>query len=363
MARRELSPFNLAFLDIMFCGFGAVVLLVLLVNARMVSSRRTVHRDLRGEVDRLEQEVRAARDHLVRLRNSSRKADEAVRVTRGRGDVVLAEIRKLEREIAELSRQTLASREDVRRLESDLKALDVRHRRLGAKARAAQEQGRHVRRFEGEGNRQYLTGLKLGGRRVLLLVDTSASMLDRSVVNVIRRRNMDREARRNAPKWQRVKKTVAWIAANLPADSTLQVYGFNETASSLDPDRPGTWVGAADRARVNAIMARLDALLPGGGTSLEKGLAVAVALSPRPDNIILLTDGLPTMGDRKPAARLVSGERRQRLFERAVRVLPARIPVNTILFPMEGDPVAAAMYWRLAVRTGGSFFTPTADWP
>jgi hypothetical protein len=30
---------------------------------------------------------------------------------------------------------------------------------------------------------------------------------------------------------------------------------------------------------------------------------------------------------------------------------------------MEGDPLAAALFWKLAVDTKGSFFTPTADWP
>jgi len=32
MSRRKVSPFSLSFLDIMFCGFGAVVLLVLVLN-------------------------------------------------------------------------------------------------------------------------------------------------------------------------------------------------------------------------------------------------------------------------------------------------------------------------------------------
>ena len=49
--------------------------------------------------------------------------------------------------------------------------------------------------------------------------------------------------------------------------------------------------------------------------------------------------------------------------DRAVKALPDDTPVNTILFPMEGDPMAAAMFWKLAVDTKGSFLTPTSDWP
>jgi hypothetical protein len=51
------------------------------------------------------------------------------------------------------------------------------------------------------------------------------------------------------------------------------------------------------------------------------------------------------------------------LFERAIKTIPRGIPVNTILFPMEGDPMAASLFWKLAVATDGSFLTPTRDWP
>jgi hypothetical protein len=30
---------------------------------------------------------------------------------------------------------------------------------------------------------------------------------------------------------------------------------------------------------------------------------------------------------------------------------------------MEGDPMAAVSFWKLAVDTRGSFLTPTRDWP
>jgi hypothetical protein len=49
-----------------------------------------------------------------------------------------------------------------------------------------------VKGFIGNGDRQYLTGLKVGGDRILFLVDASASMMDETVVNVIRLRNMRR---------------------------------------------------------------------------------------------------------------------------------------------------------------------------
>jgi len=37
--------------------------------------------------------------------------------------------------------------------------------------------------------------------------------------------------------------------------------------------------------------------------------------------------------------------------------------VNIILYPMEGDPLAADAYWRLAKKTKGAFFCPSRNWP
>ena len=48
MKRRPVSPFSLSFLDIMFCGFGAVVLLVLILNTDTVKARNQTFADLRG---------------------------------------------------------------------------------------------------------------------------------------------------------------------------------------------------------------------------------------------------------------------------------------------------------------------------
>jgi hypothetical protein len=86
-------------------------------------------------------------------------------------------------------------------------------------------------------------------------------------------------------------------------------------------------------------------------------------MTPTPDNIFLLTDSLPTMGKDKPWKKNVSEKKRLRLFNEAVRILPSRIPVNVILYHMEGDPAAASAYWRLAMVTNGSFFSPSRDWP
>lgn len=353
--RRQLSPFNLAFLDIMFCGFGAVVLLVLLVNAQSVRSRNRLHEDLRAEVQRLTREVTAGTEYLDSLKAGLQKGATQMTSIEKQMQDILIEKNRLEREIAGRVGKTQVVQQQVRKLAVALKQRAARVRKSVVKPIA---RGNKARRFEGEGHRQYLTGLKLGGRRVLILVDGSASMLDSSVVGVIRLRNMDKAIQQKARKWHQIKKTVRWLVANLPASSNVQLMVFNTKVRNISQK----WLPVSDPA-LSGMLSQFTQILPSDGTSLENAFTAAASLSPQPDNIILLTDGLPTQGAEKPRKRMISGKQRIRFFERAIRKLPAGVPVNTILFPMEGDPRAAVLYWQLAIDTKGSFFTPTTDWP
>lgn len=363
MKRRPVSPFSLSFLDIMFCGFGAVVLLVLILNTDTVRARNEIFADLRADVVRLEQEVLVGEDKLVLARNQLDTDTDELARTEGEAERIINTIQTLELEIARMQRETLASREHVKRLSSDLKSLDSEQKRLGAEAPDERDAGTKVREIKGEADRQYLTGLKMGGKRILILVDASASMLDETIINVIRRRNMDAATRRSAPKWKRAQATANWLVSNLPVSAQFQLYTFNTRASATVSGSAGKWLQASSRKDVDTAISGLYQVAPEDGTSLHHAFAVAGKLLPRPDNILLVTDGLPTQGSSTPAATTVSSEGRLRHFERAARTVPSGIPVNTILLPMEGDAWAAAAFWKLAVQTRGSFMTPARDWP
>lgn len=220
-----------------------------------------------------------------------------------------------------------------------------------------------MRAFLGDGDRQYLTGLRMGGARILILVDSSASMLDASIVNVVRRRHLPAAEQRASAKWRRAVASVEWLVSQLPPAGEFQIYTFNTTAQPLVEGSAGRWLRNRDAPTLDRAIARLNEIVPQGGTSLYQAFRAAEGLRPAADNLILLTDGLPTQGAKRPSGSTVSGRDRLRLFERAVQVLAPGVPVNTLLFPMEGDPLAAAAYWKLAVLTRGSFISPARDWP
>ncbi len=361
MKRRKLTVFSLSFIDCICCGLGAIILLFVVVNSQNTAQRQRVTEELASETNRWEQEVLTGRRNFVQARNSLDEITAELAKTEGLSRKILQTLSEKRPELADRDKRTLASREHVNKLKADIQSLEEDVKRLQAGAKREEELGRNLRPFPGQGDRQYLTGLKMGGQRILILVDASASMLDETVVGVIRRRNMSSAEKLRAPKWRQAVATVDWLTANLPQDSRVQIYVFNESAAPLLEG--GGWFEAKDVVRLNQAVEKLRRLPPEKGTSLINAFEAAAKISPAPDNLFLLTDGLPTMGREKPWGSRVSADKRLSLFRDAVKRLPAGLPVNTILLPMEGDPMAGGEFWRLAVDTRGSFMCPAKDWP
>src|SRR6056297_1290420 len=98
MARRKRSftAFNLSFLDIMSCGFGAVVLVFLIIDHSIEVESRELNVDLLSEVSLLEEDIREGQENLVALRNSLNETDLAIVETEGRATRVSEEIEEYE---------------------------------------------------------------------------------------------------------------------------------------------------------------------------------------------------------------------------------------------------------------------------
>jgi hypothetical protein len=284
--------------------------------------------------------------------------------TEGMGTRVLEETERLKVELADSSKETLSRREAIERLKADLKSLEEGNRRLEGASKNADATGTRVRGFVGQGDRQYLTGLRVGGDHILILVDASASMLDDTVVNVLRMRNMSETRKLLSEKWRRTQSTVDWLAAQLPVESQFQIYAFNTQTWPVLDGSAAKWLKVNDPNALNEALGNLRKVVPKDGTSLENAIIALNALTPRPDNVILITDGLPTQGTSAPLIRkTVDGDDRLKFFERAIAKYPKAVPLNVILMPMEGDPSAPSAFWLASRRTGGSFMSPSKDWP
>jgi hypothetical protein len=304
-----------------------------------------------AEVDMLQMDIRDAEQEKVQLLNSLEKIQLQLVEAQGLSKRVITDLEEQEKSIQNDPNDLDKLRRQVEQLEDETAQMEEI------------EFGDKVREFQGDGNRQYLTGLKLGGERVLILVDGSASMLADTVVNAVRRRNMDDEQKKQSPKWQWTLRTLEWLLAQLPPSSRFQVYIFNTDIQTAVAGTEGEWLDAADDLALENAVSGIREYSPGAGTSLINAFGAIADFEDRPDNVFLLTDGLPTQGKTPPRKYMVSGQQRRKHFNAAMEEFPRGVPINTILFPMEGDPEAAALFWQTALNTKGAFIAPSRDWP
>ena len=361
--KRRFDTFSLSFLDCMSCGFGAVVLFFMIISATMAVRQDELNKNLSERADSLKVEVSAGELNLVELRNRIDQTEKEQVEAQGLARRIVALLEQKREELARLDKDTTSQEAHINKLKADLKQLEEANRRLAAASASPSDLGSRIRQIEGEGQRQYLTGLKVGGERVMVLLDTSASMLDEDIVNVIRRRNMPDAQKIRAPKWQRALRTVEWVVAQFDPGTKFQIVSFNTEAVSVLPDTDGRWLDASDPKVVESAMTATRRLVPQNGTSLHHPFTAARTISPPPDNIVLIVDSLPTQGESPPRSEMVSGRARLRNFNSALGELPGGVPVNVILFPMVGDAAASTAFWRLAQQSNGSYISPSRDWP
>ncbi|MGB5247099.1 MAG: hypothetical protein WBM54_10925 [Woeseia sp.] len=360
--RRESPIISMSFLDIMSCGFGAVILFFMIINSQVRRTTDAPPEELVGETSRLEFEVLEARKNLVLAKNTMEELEDERATAQSRIAQITALLEKLKAELAKHDNDTLAKIERVEKLKSDIERLEEERKRLLA-AEQQNESGKNVRRFTGEGDRQYLTGLKVGGERILVLVDSSASMLDERIINIIRRRNMSDAVKLRSRKWRQAVSSVDWLAAQFPPDSKFQIYTFNNEPKAVLKGSEGVWLEVGDGKQLDEAIRILRRTVPQEGTNTRDAFRVISELNPRPDNVILLIDSLPTMNAASTDRGMVTGQERLRFHYEAESEVPSGIPVNILLYPMEGDYNASIAYWLLAYRTGGSFMSISRDWP
>lgn len=350
--RRTSEGFNLAFLDIMSCGLGAVVLVFMLVKHNVGNSPVEIDL-LTGDVQQLELRQAELQQILDQLQNISQSETEKIAQLRAR-------LARLEDSLSQKELSLLQKREQLAGLKSDISTRPI----------ARQED---LVQDDRGGEETYLMGLKVEGSRIAVLIDSSASMTDATLLEIIKRKNSSSENKKRGPKWLRAKKTVRWVLARVPKTSQLAVISYNASQKSLGG---AGWQKADNSAALAAFYRDLDGVVPEGATNLQKGLQAAAQLGAT--DLYLITDGLPTVGDSRYASlnpfascssllgrsSTISGECRVKLFRQSVQDSGLRgVKINVILLPIEGDPDAANEYWGWAAVSGGLVISPAENWP
>jgi hypothetical protein len=361
--RRSGDIFSMSFLDCMSCGFGAVILFFMIINSNSDVTNNEQTRALQAETDKLEIEVLEGRKNLALARTSIQKLETEEEEASDQISIIEALIAELQAELAKYDNDTLAKIEAIEKLQSDIKSLEDEVKRLLALKKEEDATGQQARSFKGEGDRQYLTGLKLGGERTLILVDRSASMLHETIVNIIRRKNLPESEQLLSRKWRQVVASVDWLTSQFRPESEYQIYMFNNVTTPVIKGTDGLWLKSDDADQLNDAVRTLRRTVPKNGTNMYSAFQVIRDMDPRPDNVILLVDSMPTMDAATSSKSVIGPGERLNLFTAATQVIPSGIPINIMLYPMEGDARATVSLWALALKSRGSFISVSHDWP
>lgn len=343
--RKRADGFNLAFLDVMACGLGAVLMILIIVKFNKTAPEPPDQiKQMQEQLKQTLEENRMLEKQIGALKGST-STNEALE------QLALAE---LNQKIAQAKAQQQAVLEEVKKINA------------GKKSQAPPPPAPSASvSMEGTGDENYLLGLKMEGKNIGILVDVSGSMAESTLPKAMLSKFKPDAQRRNLPKWRRTQRVVNWLLARAPKDSRVALVAYNDMAQSVG--RP------TSSAKVSGAMQRLGTefaqISPRNGSNLYAGIEKVYDVLPDLTDLYIVTDGLPNLAPSSAglggcsAGKNVSGRCRLDIFRHAIRAYPGRGKVNVILLPFEGDVDAPWVYWEFARATGGMVIAPAVNWP
>ena len=222
--KKGFQPFNIAFLDCICCGFGAVILLFVLTSGKKAVHRVNQLSDVEMDLGRMRMNIQAEEQALLQLSSSILEIKKRLQTLDQR-----------EKEVEEtLEDKTMNLRLLLSRLAEMEELRDILLGDLENLPTVPEEVPIPVPRPL---RRQYLTDFKLDGDRVLFLLEASGGMLDETFDLAIERSAGTDEEKRAAPKWQRTIRSLQWLLTMLRPPSTYQIYIYNVDTQSIFPTR------------------------------------------------------------------------------------------------------------------------------
>ncbi|MFO8028041.1 MAG: hypothetical protein R6U56_10285 [Opitutales bacterium] len=332
--RREAQSSALSFMDVICCGFGAVLLLFILT----------------------------AKKQIIVSTEEASQSQEAAETLQAAIEEKEAEQKALETEIEALDPQPDTEATSLAQLAAEQERL----------AKEVEDQAQELQALETEAevteapasidrpsaDQSYLSGLRLRGPRAVILLESSGSMLAEKASDAVA--IMQQGSWEKADKWLRAKEALRAVLAAIPKGTKVAVLQMAESTSPLSGSPSDPYIDPYDNAALISLLDRLENLEARGGADLARGMRTVANLDERASSLLLIGDGLPTAP--APAGRGLSENERVELFNRAMASRP-NYPFNAILFPFEGDPSAAGLFWQLSGRTNGITLIPDNDWP
>jgi len=236
--RRSAGDSNISFLDVICCGFGAIVLLLVIVKPTqlVVLEESEINRD--GQ-------VRALQERLFEIR--------------GQVDYLETELNAKQEQLGDDQRRVAILRSEYDRLNSRLASIDINGADDATEALdlqlALQTLSREMQRLLQNRKKQnsYIGGVPVDSEYVIFVIDTSGSMVTGA--------------------WGRVQREVSSVLAIHPQVKGIQV--MNDNGAYMFSGTRGEWLSDS-RARRNAIVQQLSTWQGGSNSSPVEGITAAI---------------------------------------------------------------------------------------
>ena len=340
----------------MSCGLGAVILMFLLVKKNSqeeIIETSTPQNNLELEVlKKKESSLLADNTNLKNLKNKLINQEEGLKLNTEDYENILTLQKEKEKE----------NNSEIKELEKKLKKINTKN-------------DENKLNLEGEGQQEYLIGLEIKGKKVAILLDSSSSMTDENLIDIIKRKTQSDDNIKKGPKWQRTIRIVKWLLVRLPNDSRVTIVRFSNNSKILGEKN---WYDNNSKD-LSSLYAEVNRVIPKNATNLDAAFRAISKMNDKPDEIFLITDGLPTIGNNNIGdsffsncnsivrnAKKISGSCREKLFLSSInnaKSVISNIKINVILLPLEGDPGASKNFWKLAAQNQGLLLVPSKDWP
>ena len=348
--RKEIQTFSLSFLDCICCGFGAVLLLFVLTANKRADILEELQAQIQEVIGEMDNEIADQDKDLRDLKLTLASVRQINDATGAR----LEQEKKLHTELDEKLRLLLAQ---LAAIEEELGKL------IADKENLPKQKEKTPIPIPNPERRQYLTGFDILGNNVLFLVEASGGMTADKVEDALVFSQKEPDARKDAPKWKRVKAALKWLIANLKEGSRYKIIFFNDELRPLETEFGREWFDPMDPDLTKEVLDAIDDVVPQNGANFERAFRVVGDLPVEPDRLVLICDGLPTLSDSVPAGQQIVYEDRIAMLREAQKALTVNLPVNTILYPLMPDPGSAVHFWRLGNKTGGALVSPSENWP
>lgn len=326
LRRRETEVFTMSFLDAMCCGFGAVILLLVLHQMGRPQQLEDSERDLNGQIARLQRELAEIRGESLHLERELQGLVEQLSAENTRAARLAGDLSRIQGEF----KATKVDAETINALEGSLASA-----RESLTAEMQRLLGSDFRRSAD----QPIGGIPVDSEYVIFVIDTSGSMQSFS--------------------WQRAERKLAEVLQIYPKVKGIQV--LSDQGAYMFADYRGKWIPDSP-ARRKAILDRFRNWQEFSASSPVNGIVAAIRTFATPEHKV----SIYVFGDEFTGPSI---EDVVDTVDRINRPDPKggrRVRINAIGFPL--DPRApqytsiryATLMRILCQRNGGTFVGLTA---